>query len=175
MGLRDALKAKVKAAVFGARPPSPPAPSPGTAPVVAPAIPSTTPTVAGAQKNVGTEFHSVGPSATVQNGKAGMFTHAGKVVAVFRHDGQLFAMDNACAHEDGPIGEGAITGCQVACPYHDWQYDFTTGACLTEPDRPRATFEVREHEGLVWLGPQKTAGSDARGGDHDDGLEVIRR
>ncbi len=178
MGLRDTLKAKVKAAVFGARPtPSspPPAPPPETMRIVAPATPSATPTIAGAQTVVGSEFRSVGPTGAVGEGKAGIFAHSGRVVAVFRHDGALYAMDNACAHEDGPIGEGAITGKKVACPYHDWQYDFTTGACLTDPERPRATFEVREAEGLVWLGPQKTAGSDARGGDHDDGLEVIRR
>ncbi|MSQ02175.1 MAG: Rieske (2Fe-2S) protein [Myxococcales bacterium] len=175
MGLRDALRARVKAAVFGERPTPPPPPQVGTTRIVAPATPSATPTVAGAQTIVGTEFRSVGPSSAVQVGKAGMFAHAGKVVAVFRHDGRLHAMDNACAHEDGPIGEGAIDGTCVACPYHNWQYDFTTGACLTDPERPRATFEVVEHEGLVWLGPQKTPGSDARGGDHDDGMEVIRR
>jgi len=103
-----------------------------------------------------------------------MFSLDGQVVAVFRHQGRLYAMENACAHEDGPIGEGEVRGTCVVCPYHDWQYDFTTGACITDPERPRATWSVREEGGQVWLGPQLSAGSDSRGGEHDDGMEVIR-
>ncbi len=94
---------------------------------------------------------------------------------MFRKGGKLYALDNACAHEDGPIGEGAIDGCTVRCPYHDWQYDFTTGACLTDPERQRATFAVKDADGGIWLGPQLTAGSESRGGEHDDGMEVIRK
>ena len=118
-------------------------------------------------------LRAVAAAAAVREGKAGTYAHAGYNVAVFRHAGRLYAIDNACAHEDGPIGEGDIEGNCVRCPYHDWQYDFTTGACITDPDRARATFEVVEREGQIWLGTQLTAGSDARGGEHDDGLEVI--
>lgn len=121
------------------------------------------------------EFHKVAASEGVREGKPGIYVHAGMNVAVFRYAGALFAMDNACAHEDGPIGEGAVDGNCVRCPYHDWQYDFTTGACLTHPERPRATFAVRERDGCIWLGPALTAGSMSRGGDHNDGMEVIRK
>jgi nitrite reductase/ring-hydroxylating ferredoxin subunit len=129
----------------------------------APAAPSAEPT----------PLVAVAPASAVREGKAGTYAHAGYNVAVFRHGGRLYAIDNACAHEDGPIGEGEIDGTCVRCPYHDWQYDFTTGACLTDPERARATFRVEERDGQVWLGAQLTAGSDQRGGDHDDGLEVI--
>lgn len=183
MGLRDTLKAKVKAALLGEKP------TPATTVAgVAPEAVRTAPAVAGAQPPapppppppVGTTpaaptLRPVASASAVREGKPGTYAHAGYNVAIFRYGGRLYAIDNACAHEDGPIGEGSIEGSCVRCPYHDWQYDFTTGACLTDPERPRATFEVREAEGSIWLGKMLTAGSDSRGGEHDDGLEVIRK
>lgn len=182
MGLRDALKAKVKAALGmgvpvekggpSARadvsaPPAKPSPSaPASTPVPAPS---------NAPAASAPDYRRVADSAAVRDDKPGTYVHAGINVAVFRKAGKLYALDNACAHEDGPIGEGAIDGCTVRCPYHDWQYDFTTGACITDPERQRATFAVKDAEGGIWLGPQLTAGSESRGGEHDDGMEVIRK
>ena len=197
MGLRDAIKARVKAVLgatpaapspsstparpLPAAPPSAPAappsaPAAAPAPVAAapaPAAAAPPPAAAPAPASPASALRAVAAAAAVREGKAGTYAHAGYNVAVFRHAGRLYAIDNACAHEDGPIGEGDIEGNCVRCPYHDWQYDFTTGACITDPDRARATFEVVEREGQIWLGTQLTAGSDARGGEHDDGLEVI--
>lgn len=197
MGLREALKAKVKAALLGdraaaaspsagpsaagsARPaasstpkaaPSPPSPRPAPAPAAAVAA---APPPRGETSSLD-GFRRVADASAVREGRPGTYAHAGLNVAVFRHAGRLYAIDNACAHEDGPIGEGAIDGPCVRCPYHDWQYDFTTGACLTDPERNRATFAVREADGGLWLGAMLTAGSESRGGEHDDGMEVIRQ
>ncbi len=194
MGLRDALKSRVKAVLLGERPAPPPASAPTTpsvaakpganapgpapaaadVPVAVPAAPALPTTAAAPAAVPPGAFRVVAPAAAVREGRPGTYAHAGLNVAVFRAHGRLYAIDNACAHEDGPIGEGAVEGNCVRCPYHDWQYDFTTGACITDPERPRATFAVREAEGSIWLGPMLTAGSDSRGGEHDDGLEVFR-
>ena len=168
MGFRDAIKARVKAALGVA--PAAPAPA---APTAAAPPPPPAPSSAASSSTPSEPLSAVAAATAVREGKAGTYAHGGYNVAVFRHGGRLFAIDNACAHEDGPIGEGEIEGTCVRCPYHDWQYDFTNGACLTDPERARATFEVVERDGQIWLGRQLTAGSEARGGDHDDGLEVI--
>lgn len=120
-------------------------------------------------------FRAVAFSAQVAEGKAGTFPHEGHVVAVFRRDGKLYAVDNACRHEDGPVGEGTILGCRVRCPYHEWEYDFTTGRCITDPQAALATFAVRERDGVIWVGRRLTEGTAARGGEHNDGLETIIR
>jgi nitrite reductase/ring-hydroxylating ferredoxin subunit/DMSO/TMAO reductase YedYZ heme-binding membrane subunit len=52
---------------------------------------------------------------------------AGDRVAVFRQDGKLSAISNACAHQNGPLGEGRVIGCLVTCPWHGFQYDVTNG------------------------------------------------
>lgn len=161
MGLRDALKARARALL--ARP------QPRAAPAGAgvPALPLGV-TADG--------FRAVAPAAGVADGAAGTFPLAGStIIAVFRREGRLWCIDNACAHEDGPVGEGAIAGCRVKCPYHDWEYDFTTGACLTDPERSLATYAVRERDGFIWVGPRLTEGTQHRGGAHNDGLETIIR
>lgn len=51
----------------------------------------------------------------------------GDRVAVFRHQGKLSALANACAHQNGPLGEGRVEDCLVTCPWHGFQYDITNG------------------------------------------------
>ncbi len=52
---------------------------------------------------------------------------SGDRVAVFRHEGALSAISNACAHQNGPLGEGRIIDCFATCPWHGFQYDVRTG------------------------------------------------
>jgi nitrite reductase/ring-hydroxylating ferredoxin subunit len=96
----------------------------------------------------------------------------GAPVAVFHTESGWYAIDDACTHEDAPLGEGALDGDVVICPYHDWRYDLKTGACHTDPARPVGCFAVRVTDGIVWVGPRTSEGTTERGGDHDDGLKT---
>lgn len=157
MGLRDALKKKVGEAVRGLSSRSEGGGSRGTG------LPDR-PDADG--------FRAVAPAAAVPNGRSGTFQAGPYVVAVFRVDGQLFAIDNACVHEDGPLGEGTVSGAVVTCPYHDWRYDVRSGACLSEPSRSVACYAVKESGGFIWVGKKTRDGSGDRGGEHDDGLRT---
>lgn len=46
----------------------------------------------------------------------------GENVAIFRYSGKLSAISNACAHQNGPLGEGCIIDGLVTCPWHGYQY-----------------------------------------------------
>ena len=96
----------------------------------------------------------------------------GVAIAVFNLSGTFFAIDDACTHEDAPLGEGDVRGTRVICPYHDWVYDIQTGACITEPSRPVGCFSTKLHDGFVWVGQRTSDGTDDRGGDHADGLKT---
>ena len=67
---------------------------------------------------------------------------SGKAIAVANVDGTFHACTNACPHADGPLGEGELVGKVLTCPYHGWQYDITTGDCITTPSAHLATYEV---------------------------------
>lgn len=157
MGLRDQLKRKLAEAVgMGARP-APPAATRESA-----AVMPTRPDAEG--------FLAVAPSSAIAPGRAGTWQVGAYTVAVFRVEGGLYAVDSACVHEDGPLGEGEISGAVVACPYHHWRFDVRTGACLTEPTRAVACYAVKERDGFIWIGRRTREGSGERGGEHDDGL-----
>jgi len=46
----------------------------------------------------------------------------GDRVAVFRDGAKIYAVDNACRHQNGPLGEGCIKDGVITCPWHGWQY-----------------------------------------------------
>lgn len=51
----------------------------------------------------------------------------GKQIALFKINGAIYALDNACPHMGGPLGEGEIEGDVVTCPWHGWQFDVRNG------------------------------------------------
>ncbi len=75
-------------------------------------------------------------------------TPAGRV-AVYKHQGKLFALSNTCAHQGGPISEGKIVGGCVTCPWHGYQYQPHDG-CSPPPFTEKiATHPVRVVAGQV--------------------------
>lgn len=115
-------------------------------------------------------FLAVAFSEQLKQGRGSTFRYRETNVAVFRLESGLFAIDDACTHEDGPLGEGDIDGLVVTCPYHDWRFDVSSGDCLSHENRHVACYEVKEHDGCIWVGKQSRKGSADRGGLHDDGL-----
>jgi len=63
----------------------------------------------------------------------------------------IYALENACAHEGGPLAEGSLEGTVVTCPMHGWKFDCKTGHCLTDARRRQRTFETKIEAGRVWV------------------------
>jgi 3-phenylpropionate/trans-cinnamate dioxygenase ferredoxin component len=74
---------------------------------------------------------------------------SGKAVAIFNVDGAFHAIDNRCIHRGGPLGQGALDGSVVYCPWHAWTYDVTTGANTVNPEMSVARYDVRVEDGQV--------------------------
>ncbi|MGB1027635.1 MAG: Rieske (2Fe-2S) protein, partial [Rhodospirillaceae bacterium] len=87
----------------------------------------------------------------------------GERIAVFRKEDQLGAISHACAHQNGPLGEGRIVfGC-VTCPWHGFQYRLEDG-CAPPPFTekvPTYTMVVDE-TGQLWLDPTPLPAGTAR-------------
>ena len=66
-------------------------------------------------------------------------------IALFNCDGQIYAIEDVCTHDGGPLAEGELLpGCQVQCPRHGARFDGRTGAALSFPAfEPTRTFQVR--------------------------------
>jgi len=79
------------------------------------------------------EFVKVASTNEIAPGEARQVTAKGKEIALFYIDGEFFALDNACTHEDGPLAEGEISGAEVVCPFHGARFDIQTGEVLCPP------------------------------------------
>jgi 3-phenylpropionate/trans-cinnamate dioxygenase ferredoxin subunit len=59
-------------------------------------------------------------------------------------DGQVYAVQNLCTHDNGPLGEGELFGYALECPRHGARFDVRTGAVLALPAvRPLRVFKTR--------------------------------
>jgi len=58
---------------------------------------------------------------------------SGRALAIYNLDGIMHAIDGTCTHRGGPLGEGALVGNVVTCPWHGARFDVTTGAVLGPP------------------------------------------
>jgi nitrite reductase/ring-hydroxylating ferredoxin subunit len=50
-------------------------------------------------------------------------------VIVTRVEGELFACQGACPHEDVELADGYLFGTTIICPAHAYQYDLRSGTC----------------------------------------------
>jgi nitrite reductase/ring-hydroxylating ferredoxin subunit/DMSO/TMAO reductase YedYZ heme-binding membrane subunit len=79
---------------------------------------------------------------------------AGERVAVFRHEGKVSAISNACQHQNGPLGEGRIIEGCITCPWHGYQYRPEDGAAPLPFKERVPTFRVKVVGGSVFLHPK---------------------
>ena len=73
-------------------------------------------------------------------------------VGVYNCGGELYAIEDRCSHDDGPLCEGdwEQDACVVICPRHGANFDIRTGRPLTLPAvEPVDAFPVRVEDGIV--------------------------
>jgi len=66
-------------------------------------------------------------------------------IGVFNCAGTLYAIEDRCSHDDGPLAEGEVdeATCTVECPRHGSRFDLRNGRPLSLPAyRPVETFAV---------------------------------
>ena len=75
----------------------------------------------------------------------------GRSIGIFHVHGRYVAVLNICPHEFAPVCLGRVDGTTLpsspgewiwgregeilACPWHGWEFDLLTGACLTDKRR----------------------------------------
>ena len=79
--------------------------------------------------------------------------HAGEIaVGVYNLGGELYAIEDRCSHDNGPLAEGdfdAEDGVAI-CPRHGARIDIRTGRPLSLPAvLPVETFPVVVEDGMV--------------------------
>ncbi len=88
-------------------------------------------------------FTKVAKVSDVPQGTAKVFVVDGVEIALCNADGKIYAVADICTHDNGPLGEGELVGCEIECPRHGARFDLTTGQALCLPAIvPIATYKV---------------------------------
>ncbi|MCU0488203.1 MAG: non-heme iron oxygenase ferredoxin subunit [Anaerolineales bacterium] len=77
-------------------------------------------------------------------------------IVVFNIGGQIFAIGDVCTHDDGPLGDGELTGFEISCPRHGASFDVRSGKVISLPaivDIP--AYPVRIVDGQIQIGLPK--------------------
>ena len=85
------------------------------------------------------------PVAELPPGTMRLVEHEGMKIGVFNCDGTIYAIEDRCSHDDGPLAEGILDAeaCTVECPRHGAIFDLKTGRPKTLPAyEPVDTFPV---------------------------------
>jgi 3-phenylpropionate/trans-cinnamate dioxygenase ferredoxin subunit len=91
----------------------------------------------------------------------------GKSIGIFNVHGRYAAVLNVCPHELAPVCLGRLGGTTLpsapgewvwgrqgeilACPWHGWEFDLLTGACLTDRRRLRMYEVIVEDDQIIVL------------------------
>jgi 3-phenylpropionate/trans-cinnamate dioxygenase ferredoxin subunit len=78
----------------------------------------------------------------------------GRKIGVFNCGGDLYAIEDRCSHDDGPLAEGPFdpATCTVECPRHGSLFDLTSGRPKTLPAyAPVETFSVKVEDDTIYL------------------------
>jgi len=77
---------------------------------------------------------------------------AGRDIALYGVDGDVYATDNACTHGQARLCDGFLDGHEIECPLHQGKFDVRSGkpTCAPITDDIR-TYPVRIEAGRVYL------------------------
>jgi nitrite reductase/ring-hydroxylating ferredoxin subunit len=99
----------------------------------------------------------------------------GREVGIVRWNGEVYALANVCAHQQGPLCRGTLAarldapapgtmeldeGSPVlACPWHGWEFDVRTGRALWDQQYRVRTYTAHVEEGRVLVELRRSSSS----------------
>lgn len=86
---------------------------------------------------------SAGLLAEIPEGSVRSTTLGGEKVLLSRNGATVTCFQNACAHLGFPIHDGEVENGIITCPHHGFQYDLSSGECLTAPEVSLQSHAVR--------------------------------
>ena len=96
-------------------------------------------------------FVRVAATDEVVDGKPKAVKVEGRSIALFKHNGSVYATDNQCPHMGYPLTRGRVRNGVLTCDWHGWSYDLGGGGCFTGGCDDLETFPVEVRNGDVFV------------------------
>lgn len=85
-------------------------------------------------------------------GRATLVTVDDEDILICNVGGHLYAIQDRCTHDDSPLGECELEGCEIECPRHGARFDVRDGSVTLAPAVfPVETYQVKVANGFVWV------------------------
>jgi nitrite reductase/ring-hydroxylating ferredoxin subunit len=112
-----------------------------------------------------TTWHDVGSLSDLERDGRLLARIDGREVGVVVVDGEPHGVRNRCPHHGGPLCLGTVVsrvrgepggyalgeGQVLRCPWHGWEFDPVTGACLDDPSVRVAVYPAEVSNGRVLI------------------------
>ena len=121
--------------------------------------------------------HVICPAAEIPPGERRIVEVGERSIGIFNVDGRFYALRNVCPHQRAPLCKGKVTGTNlpgskpgefnwaregeiIRCPWHNWEFDITTGQSVFNPHKMR----VKAYQVAVEAGGPATSTDGAAAG-----------
>ena len=81
-------------------------------------------------------------------------TGGGHAIAVFHHEGRVYAVDNRCPHMGFPLDRGSVKDGILTCHWHHARFDLSSGGTFNPFADDVRSFPVDVVDGEVWIDPE---------------------
>jgi 3-phenylpropionate/trans-cinnamate dioxygenase ferredoxin subunit len=96
--------------------------------------------------------HRVASAADLAEGTTLRVVVEGLEILLCNVGGTVYAIEDVCTHDGGPLDQGTLEGACVVCPRHGATFDVRTGAVVTLPAVvPLPTYPVEVRDGDVYV------------------------
>jgi len=91
------------------------------------------------------------PASELPSGEAAQVDIDGQQYLLCRDDTGVYALDNECPHAGAPLAMGNFSSPLIVCPWHAWEFDCRTGACVHSSHAKLRTYPAELREAEVWI------------------------
>jgi toluene monooxygenase system ferredoxin subunit len=94
-------------------------------------------------------WHRAMPFEDLWIGEAVGLELAGVPVLLVNIEDEVAAYVDSCPHQGSKLSDGELTGRELTCGTHHWEFDVLTGRGLNPADSRLARLPVRVRDGLI--------------------------
>ncbi|MGB5741738.1 MAG: thiamine pyrophosphate-dependent enzyme [Sedimenticolaceae bacterium] len=119
------------------------------------------------QAGLQTVWYKVAEPGDMRDGEVRAVQAGNQSIALTCLGGEIGALDNACPHQGGPLGEGSIecnegtSDCWLRCPWHGWDFHPLTGLSPGAHDDGVATYPVELRDDGVYVAVRESTVHEA--------------
>jgi len=88
-------------------------------------------------------FYTVCKTQDVLEGEGKTVCIGTKLIALFRRNGEIFAIDDVCPHMGASLAGGLLENDTVTCSWHGWRFRITDGTWADNPRIKIGSYPVR--------------------------------